>query len=77
MSEQNGQPTSDPQDSMLVAGMSLIAIGAGMLMAHPGIRTQAKSLLFGAAPELENVLKGDSIGGIMQDLERYMRIRSM
>jgi hypothetical protein len=57
--------------------MSLIAIGAGILMAHPGIREQAKKMLLGAAPELEHALTGDAIGGVVQDLERYMRIRSM
>lgn len=77
MSESNGAPVSDPQDTLLVAGMSLIAIGAGVLMSHPGIREQAKKLLIGAAPELEHVLSGNTVGGVIQDLERYMKIRSM
>ena len=76
MSQQENASQSEAHDALLVAGMSMIAIGAGVLMSHPGIRKPAKTLLLGAIPELEQAFTGDAVGGVMQDLERYMKIRS-
>jgi hypothetical protein len=77
MSEYNGDSASDTRDTLLVAGLSMIAIGTGVLLAHPGLRVQARKLLLGVMPDLEHAFANKPLGGVLQDFERYLKMRSI
>jgi len=63
---------SDVRDAVLLAGgIALAVFGAGLILAHPAIR---RTLLGGIAP-LGSL--GDGIGGVLPDVERYLRLKAM
>jgi hypothetical protein len=63
---------SDVRDVVLVAGgIALLVLGAGFVLAHPGIR---RMLLSGSAP-LGSL--GDRVGGVLPDVERYLKLKAM
>jgi hypothetical protein len=63
---------SEVRDAVLIAGgIALVVLGAGFILAHPGIR---RILLSGAAP-LGSL--GNSVGGVLPDVERYLKLRAM
>ena len=63
----------------LVAGAALLVAGVGLILAHPGIRQQARELASRVLPP--DLLEPGNIAGglstIMPDFERYMKLRSM
>jgi hypothetical protein len=68
---------TDARDTLYVAGgAALMLFGAGLVMAHPGLR---KMMLLGvsrALPDLEKPLR-QGVAGLLPDVERYLKIRSM
>ena len=63
---------SEVRDALLIAGgIALAVFGAGMILAHPGIRR----ILLGAGTPLSSL--GDGIGGVLPDVERYLRLKAM
>jgi hypothetical protein len=63
---------SEVRDALLIAGgIALAVLGAGMVLAHPGIR---RALLGGATP-LGSL--GNHIGGVLPDVERYLKLKAM
>ena len=63
----------------LVAGVAFLVAGAGLILAHPGIRQQAREALGRVLPP--DLLEPGNIAGglstIVPDFERYMKIRGM
>jgi hypothetical protein len=65
------------RNALLIAGgIALVAFGAGMILASPGIR---RTVLAGLTPLLPEVKEpmALSFSGLLPDVERYMKIRSM
>jgi hypothetical protein len=63
---------SEVRDTLLMAGgIALAVLGAGMILTHPGIR---RALLGGASP-LGSL--GNGIGGVLPDVERYLKLKAM
>jgi hypothetical protein len=71
------QPNSDVQNTLLMAGgVALVALGAGMILANPLIRRTVVAGLRPLIPELNEPM-GAGLNGLLPDVERYMKIRSM
>jgi hypothetical protein len=69
MQEEN---SSEVRDAVLIAtGVALVVLGAGFVLAHPAIR---RTLLSGMSP-LGQV--GNNPGGVLPDVQRYLRLRAM
>jgi hypothetical protein len=63
---------SEVRDALLIAGgVALVVFGAGMILAHPGIRRA----LLGGATSLGSLSNG--IGGVLPDVERYLKLKAM
>ena len=63
---------AEVRDALLIAGgVALIVFGAGMILAHPGIR---RALLGGAIP-LGSL--GNGLGGVLPDVEHYLKLKAM
>ena len=64
--------SSEVRDAVLIAGgIALVVLGAGLVIAHPGIR---RMLLSGAAP-LGSL--GNGVSGVLPDVERYLKLKTM
>jgi hypothetical protein len=64
--------SSDVRDAVLIAGgIALVVLGAGIVLAHPGIR---RMLLSGSTP-LDAF--GNRVGGVLPDVERYLKLKAM
>lgn len=75
VSEANGD--QGKQDTVLLfGGLSLIVMGAGLVLAHPGLRKMAVAGVSSLLPELEAHLS-HGISGVLPDFERYLKIRAM
>lgn len=72
--ENNG---GDSKDMLyLVGGLALLIAGAGLIMAHPGVRRQVRDGLGRIVPGVPDGLTG-SLATVVPDFQRYMKIRSM
>ena len=60
----------------LAGGAALILLGAGLMMAHPVLRRNAKAALATFMPDLEGPVKA-GIKGVIPDLERYLKLKAM
>ncbi len=58
----------------LAHGISMIILGAGLVLSNPSVRRFLMSQLAGRLSS-EDSLQG--LAGVLPDLERYMKIRSM
>jgi hypothetical protein len=69
--------SNDSKDMLyLVGGVALLIAGAGLIMAHPGVRRQLRDGLGRALPGIpENFSSG--LSTVVPDFQRYMKIRSM
>jgi hypothetical protein len=68
----NDSTNSEVRDAVLLAGgFALVVFGAGLMLAHPAIR---RTLLSGAAPL---GALGGGIGGVLPDVERYLKLKAM
>ena len=61
----------------LVGGLVLLVAGAGLIMAHPGVRQQLRDGLKRALPDgiLEKLSGG--LSTIVPEFQRYMKMRAM
>ena len=53
----------------------MIILGAGLVLSNPNVRRFLMNQLAGKFSESDDSLQG--LAGILPDLERYMKIRSM
>ncbi len=79
--DNNGSNDSNDSNGMiyLVVGAALVVAGAGLIMAHPGIRQQVRENLGRVLPP-DLLEPGNIVGGlstIVPDFERYMKLRNM
>ena len=73
--ENNG--SNDSKDMLyLVGGLALLIAGAGLIMAHPGVRQQLRANLGRVLPDIPANISG-GLSTIVPDFQRYMKIRSM
>ena len=80
MADKESNGSNDSNDAVfLVAGVAFLVAGAGLILASPSIRRQAREALGRVLPE--GLLEpGNIVGGlstIVPDFERYMKLRSM
>jgi hypothetical protein len=63
----------------LVAGVGFLIVGAGLLLAHPAVRAQAREALGRVLPAglLEPGNLAGGLSTIVPDIQRYMKLRSM
>jgi hypothetical protein len=63
---------TDVRDAVLLAGgIALVAFGAGLILAHPAVR----QTLLGGSASLGSL--GGGIGGVLPDVERYLKLKAM
>jgi hypothetical protein len=66
----------DAQDTLLLAGgIALMVFGAGMLLASPVIRRTVLGSLPNLIPGQEG--RQGVLGGIIPDVERYLKLKAM
>jgi hypothetical protein len=69
--------SSEIRNTLLLAGgIAFLAVGAGLILANPALRRA----ILGMTPTGPALLKGPSaigFGGLLPDVERYMKIRAM
>lgn len=80
MADDGAQGSNDSNEKVfLVAGVAFLVAGAGLILAHPGIRRHAREALGRVLPE--GLLEPGKIAGglatVVPDFERYMKLRSM
>ncbi len=77
MNENLDPQAAEARDVLCVAGgMALLLMGVGLVMTHPQVR---KTVLDGVSrfvPDLAGSLK-NGLAGILPDVERYLKVRSM
>lgn len=67
--------SSDNELVTLARGVSMIILGAGLVLSNPAVRRFLMSQLSGRLSESDDPLKG--LASVLPDLERYLKIRSM
>jgi hypothetical protein len=71
------EENSEVRDTLLLSsGLALIIFGAGLIMAHPVIRKAVQAGLGALVPELGEPLKS-TVGNVLPDVERYLKLRAM
>lgn len=77
MNENDNSQDTQARDVLCVAGgMALLLMGAGLVMTHPQVR---KTVLDGVSrlmPDLAGSIK-QGVAGVLPDVERYLKVRSM
>lgn len=77
MEHENNNGSSEGKDMLYVAGgLALMVLGAGLIVAHPGIRRAVTAGLSGVLPELQGKFAPD-LTALGPDIQRYLRLRSM
>jgi hypothetical protein len=72
----NANESSETTDTLLIAGgAALMILGAGMLLASPVIRRTVLGGLAGLLPGQDG--SGSALGGLVPDIERYMKLKRM
>jgi hypothetical protein len=67
--------SNDTELVTLARGVSMMILGAGLVLSNPNVRRFLMSQLSSRLSESEDSLNGFS--AILPDLERYLKIRSM
>jgi hypothetical protein len=70
---------SDTRDTLLLAGgVALMVFGAGMLLASPVIRRTVLGALTPMLPGQDETNGSlGALGGLLPDIERYMKLKAM
>ncbi len=67
--------STQTQDTLFLAGgFALMVLGVGLMLARPSVR---RTLTGGIAPLIPEGPLANRIGGVIPDLERYLRLKSM
>ncbi len=73
--ENNG--SSDNRDTLyLMGGIALMVLGAGLVMTNKNVREAVNAGVASVLPGLQGKL-GFDISGIGEDVQRYMKLKSM
>ncbi len=66
---------TETRDMLLIAGgAALLVLGAGLLLAHPAIRRTVVGSLTTLVPDQD---RAEGLGGVIPDIQRYLRLRAM
>ena len=60
----------------LVGGLALLIAGAGLIMAHPGVRQQLRANLDRVLTNIPGSISG-GLSTVVPDFQRYLKIRQM
>jgi len=60
----------------LMGGLTLIVLGAGLVLSNPAVRNTVSAGLASVLPELQGKL-GLNFADVGTDIKRYMKLRSM
>jgi hypothetical protein len=72
----NNSDNSTTRDTLLLAGgVALMVFGAGMLLASPVIRRTVLGALTPMLPGQDGA--NGTAGGLLPDVERYLRLKAM
>jgi hypothetical protein len=66
VSHHNGGPSNERDTLIMLGGVALVVIGAGMVLSNPAVRRYVQR------SPLKNV-----IGNLIPDVERYFKLRAM
>jgi len=67
----------DSKNTLYVAGgLALIVLGTGLILTHPGIRQSLTIGMSTILPGLREPLRKGGFG-LLSDIERYLKIKSM
>jgi hypothetical protein len=71
------ETNSEVRDTLFIAGgIALMAFGAGLILAHTGIRRSVMAGLTPLLPQPQGSIQA-GLGGLLPDVERYMKIKGM
>lgn len=74
---QNNNETSDNKDTLyLMGGLALMVLGAGLVMTNKSVRSAVTAGVSSVLPELQGKM-GIDLSGIGDDVQRYMKLKSM
>lgn len=72
----NGNSAEGKDVLYLMGGLALMVLGAGLVMAHPGIRRTVGAGLSALLPDLKGKFAPD-LSALGPDIQRYMKMRAM
>lgn len=68
---------SDNKDTLyLMGGLALMVLGAGLIMTNKSVRSAVTAGVSSVLPEVQGKL-GLDLSGIGDDVQRYMKLKSM
>ncbi|MEZ5426683.1 MAG: hypothetical protein R2747_10485 [Pyrinomonadaceae bacterium] len=74
---QNNNDSSDNKDTLyLMGGIALIVLGAGLVMTNKNVRNAVSAGVSSVLPDLQGKF-GVDVSSIGEDVQRYMKLRSM
>jgi hypothetical protein len=72
----NDLEQSEVRDTLLLAGgAALVVLGTGVLLAHPLVRRALLGNLTSVLPA--QLVSDGSRGGVLTDVDRYLKLRAM
>lgn len=75
--EENNNNSSENKDTLyLMGGLALMVLGAGLIMTNRSVRSAVNSGVSAVLPELQGKM-GLDVSAIGEDVQRYMKLRSM
>ena len=77
MGHENNNDSSDSKDTIyLMGGLALMVLGAGLVMTNKNVRSAVNAGVSAVLPQLQGKL-GFDISGIGDDVQRYLKLKSM
>ena len=77
MNQENGNDSSDSKDMIyLMGGLALMVLGAGLIMTNKTVRSTILTGVSAIVPQLRGKY-GFDISHVSEDLQRYVKLKSM
>ncbi len=77
MKRKNANDSSEDSEMFyLIGGLALVALGAGLLMSHRGVRQAVNDGISKVLPDLQERFMPD-IANVGADMQRYLKMKSM